>query len=121
SGFPILALATLCVSVVKWLSVVSLVVLLGNQLFNLTVNYLDNKMASLLRQLTRVIRTPIVQARVCSNGVRLMSETPAAEIAEKKETRPTVRKPNLIQRNQLKDFGKYVGECLPKFIQKVQI
>lgn len=33
----------------------------------------------------------------------------------------TVRKPNLIQRNQLKDFGKYVAECLPKFVQKVQI
>ncbi|GJQ71048.1 Ndufs3 [Trypoxylus dichotomus] len=78
-------------------------------------------MASLLRQLTQIIRTPIVQARVCSNGVRFMSDTSAAECSEKKETRPTVRKPNLVQRNQLKDFGKYVAECLPKFIQKVQI
>lgn len=33
----------------------------------------------------------------------------------------TVRKPQIVQRNQLKDFGKYVAECLPKFIQKVQI
>ena len=33
----------------------------------------------------------------------------------------TVRKPDLLARSQLKDFGKYVAECLPKYIQKVQI
>lgn len=37
------------------------------------------------------------------------------------ETRPTVRKFDAVARSQLKDFGKYVAECLPKFIQKVQI
>lgn len=33
----------------------------------------------------------------------------------------TVRKSDSVQRTNLKDFGKYVAECLPKFIQKVQI
>lgn len=26
-----------------------------------------------------------------------------------------------MQRTQLKDFGQYVAECLPKYVQKVQI
>lgn len=33
----------------------------------------------------------------------------------------SVRKPDVVARSQLKDFGKYVAECLPKYIQKVQI
>lgn len=37
------------------------------------------------------------------------------------ETRPTVRKFDVLARDQLKDFGKYVAECLPKYIQKVQL
>ncbi|KAK9680827.1 Respiratory-chain NADH dehydrogenase, 30 Kd subunit [Popillia japonica] len=78
------------------------------------------RMASLLRQLTRTIRTPVVQARVCSNGMKFMSNTPV-ETKEAAETRPTVRKHNLAQKSQLKDFGRYAAECLPKFIQKVQI
>jgi len=37
------------------------------------------------------------------------------------ETRPTVRKHDLGARAQLSDFGVYVAECLPKFVQKVQL
>lgn len=33
----------------------------------------------------------------------------------------TVRKFDAIQRSQLGDFGKYVAECLPKYVQKVQL
>lgn len=35
----------------------------------------------------------------------------------------TIRKPDLnsVERTQLTDFGQYVAECLPKFVQKVQI
>jgi hypothetical protein len=33
----------------------------------------------------------------------------------------TVRKFDAIQRSQLSDFGKYVAECLPKYVQKVQL
>lgn len=42
--------------------------------------------------------------------------TPTAE-----ETRPSVRKPLAVQRQRLEDFGRYVAECLPKYVQKVQI
>ncbi|XP_076321420.1 NADH dehydrogenase [ubiquinone] iron-sulfur protein 3, mitochondrial-like [Tachypleus tridentatus] len=35
------------------------------------------------------------------------------------ESRPTVRKQNLPMRTQLSDFGRYVAECLPKYVQKV--
>nr|XP_022918017.1 NADH dehydrogenase [ubiquinone] iron-sulfur protein 3, mitochondrial [Onthophagus taurus] len=75
-------------------------------------------MASILRQLTRVLKQPVVQTRVSSTGIRLLST--AVEKA-KEETRPTVRKPDELQRTQLKDFGKYCAELLPKFIQKIQI
>lgn len=33
----------------------------------------------------------------------------------------TVRKSDQVQRSQLSDFGKYVAECLPKYVQVVQI
>lgn len=33
----------------------------------------------------------------------------------------TVRKANLPYRQQLKDFGQYVAECLPKYIQRIQV
>lgn len=32
----------------------------------------------------------------------------------------TVRKFDAVVRSQLIDFGKYVAECLPKYVQKVQ-
>ncbi|XP_072942821.1 NADH dehydrogenase [ubiquinone] iron-sulfur protein 3, mitochondrial [Epargyreus clarus] len=37
------------------------------------------------------------------------------------ETRPTVAKIDPLQKAQLVDFGKYVAECLPKYVQKVQL
>lgn len=33
----------------------------------------------------------------------------------------TVRKPDAVARSHLTDFGKYVAECLPKYVQKVQL
>lgn len=33
----------------------------------------------------------------------------------------TVRKPSALVRTELQDFGRYVAECLPKYIQKVQL
>ena len=35
------------------------------------------------------------------------------------ETRPTVRKFDLEVRQNLTEFGQYVAECMPKFVQKV--
>ena len=37
------------------------------------------------------------------------------------ETRPTLRKFDPAVRQNLTDFGQYVAECMPKFVQKVQI
>lgn len=46
----------------------------------------------------------------------------STETTDKKETRPTVRKPNPnVDIERLKDFGFYVSQCLPKYVQKVQI
>ena len=33
----------------------------------------------------------------------------------------TIRKPNEAARTSLSDFGRYVAECLPKYVQKVQL
>lgn len=33
----------------------------------------------------------------------------------------TVRKFDHVARNQLKDFGRYVADCVPKYVQKVQL
>ena len=33
----------------------------------------------------------------------------------------TVRKSDPVQRENLTDFGKYVADCMPRFVQKVQL
>ncbi|KAI5631425.1 respiratory-chain NADH dehydrogenase, 30 kd subunit domain-containing protein [Phthorimaea operculella] len=47
--------------------------------------------------------------------------TKTDQAAPQVETRPTVAKIDLLQKEQLIDFGKYVADCMPKFVQKVQI
>ncbi|MCL4123720.1 UNVERIFIED_CONTAM: hypothetical protein GTU68_045149 [Idotea baltica] len=37
------------------------------------------------------------------------------------ETHPTVRPVNAVERHTLSEYGQYVAECLPKYVQKVQI
>ena len=37
------------------------------------------------------------------------------------ETRPTVRKFDPVVRENLTEFGQYVAECMPKYVQKVQL
>ncbi|XP_022245587.1 NADH dehydrogenase [ubiquinone] iron-sulfur protein 3, mitochondrial-like, partial [Limulus polyphemus] len=37
------------------------------------------------------------------------------------ESKLTVRKQNIPMRTQLSDFGRYVADCLPKYVQKVQM
>lgn len=56
-------------------------------------------------------KTPIVQ---CS-----ANKTEQAAVTT--ETRPTVAKFDPLQKTQLIDFGKYIAECLPKYVQKVQL
>ncbi|KAG8233849.1 hypothetical protein J437_LFUL006872 [Ladona fulva] len=37
------------------------------------------------------------------------------------EKRPTVFKHDAVKRSHLTDFGKYVAECLPKYVQRIQL
>ncbi|KAB0796649.1 hypothetical protein PPYR_10710 [Photinus pyralis] len=76
-------------------------------------------MASLLRQVAKAIRNPQIYNQVGANIGRGFS-TGTVRL-EKVETRPTVRKYNPLLKTQLTEFGQYVAECLPKYIQKVQI
>ncbi|XP_054714017.1 NADH dehydrogenase [ubiquinone] iron-sulfur protein 3, mitochondrial-like [Uloborus diversus] len=39
----------------------------------------------------------------------------------KAEYKPTIRKPNELKGNQLSEYGLFVAECLPKYVQKVQL
>lgn len=79
-------------------------------------------MASLLRSISAVARSGLLSGNALSRAavapsssiVRFKSEAAA-------ESRPTVRKPDVVARSDLADFGKYVAECLPKYVQKVQL
>ncbi|XP_032520207.2 NADH dehydrogenase [ubiquinone] iron-sulfur protein 3, mitochondrial [Danaus plexippus] len=53
-------------------------------------------------------------------GLQLVA-TKTDQVQPQVETRPTVAKFDPLQKAHLVDFGKYVAECLPKFVQKVQI
>uniref|UniRef100_A0A4Y7M234 NADH dehydrogenase [ubiquinone] iron-sulfur protein 3, mitochondrial n=1 Tax=Daphnia atkinsoni TaxID=342845 RepID=A0A4Y7M234_9CRUS len=37
------------------------------------------------------------------------------------ESRPTIRKNDTVASSRLMDFGLYIAECMPKYVQKVQI
>ncbi|XP_065303369.2 NADH dehydrogenase [ubiquinone] iron-sulfur protein 3, mitochondrial [Dermacentor albipictus] len=73
--------------------------------------------ARCLTGLGKIIRqtTPLASAA----ARRYESKDSAA--APTQETRPSVRKPLYVQRSKLEDFGRYVAECMPKYVQKVQI
>merc|ERR1712042_212205 len=58
---------------------------------------------------------PRVTPRVTASA-RFCSTEPEAP-----ETYPTVRPQNAVERVTLSEFGQYVAECLPKYVQKVQI
>ncbi|KAF5303991.1 hypothetical protein FQA39_LY01776 [Lamprigera yunnana] len=76
-------------------------------------------MALILRQISKSLRGPNIFnqgfAKCVSTGQIRFSK------ADKPETRPTVRKINPVQKAQLSEFGQYVAECLPKYIQKIQL
>ncbi|KAL5290490.1 NDUFS3 family protein [Megaselia abdita] len=78
-------------------------------------------MAAFLRTISSSLRTGLVgktiQPSTTLSAARFSTkaEEPAGE------TRPTVRKPDEVARSHLTDFGRYVAECLPKYVQKVQL
>ncbi|XP_075981538.1 NADH:ubiquinone oxidoreductase core subunit S3 [Anticarsia gemmatalis] len=66
---------------------------------------------SLGRNVLNNVKSPVVQRVVAKSD----QATPPAE------TRPTVAKFDPLQKSQLVDFGKYIAECMPKYVQKVQL
>lgn len=66
---------------------------------------------SLGRNILNNVKAPVV--------MRVATKTDQA--APQTETRPTVAKVNPLQKTHLVDFGKYIAECLPKYVQKVQL
>ena len=52
---------------------------------------------------------------------RTLADEAGGTEAKTEELRPTVRKFDAVQRANLTEFGKYVAECMPKYVQKVQL
>ncbi|EZA55415.1 NADH dehydrogenase [ubiquinone] iron-sulfur protein 3, mitochondrial [Ooceraea biroi] len=82
-------------------------------------------MTSILRNCWGLSRNLPVATSKCyavafPSSVRCNTTT-ASEKTEKAETRPTVRKPSHVDVNRLISFGRYITNCLPKYIQKTQL
>uniref|UniRef100_A0A6M2E5I0 NADH dehydrogenase [ubiquinone] iron-sulfur protein 3, mitochondrial n=1 Tax=Amblyomma tuberculatum TaxID=48802 RepID=A0A6M2E5I0_9ACAR len=73
--------------------------------------------ARCLTRLGNIMRHP----RPVVSATTRRRESTDAVTPPTEETRPSVRKPLYVQRSKLEDFGRYVAECLPKYVQKVQI
>ncbi|XP_003706071.1 NADH:ubiquinone oxidoreductase core subunit S3 [Megachile rotundata] len=76
-------------------------------------------MTSLLKNCWRLSRSLPVTIPKCYPKLLPSIRTSTTD-SEKIENRPTIRKIT-TDVEQLKDFGRYVAECLPKYVQKVQI
>jgi len=75
-------------------------------------------LSSILRSKQGVLRKPLTNAIV--GGTRFQSTTPAGEDAKAKK-KPTYWHIDTAKQDRLAQFGRYVAECLPKFVQKVQL
>lgn len=76
--------------------------------------------------LSRYIR-PIIALRSLNliNKQRNLSFAPklfrSADVNKADDLKPTIRKTNELKTMQLTDYGVFIAECLPKYVQKVQI
>ncbi|XP_031848308.1 NADH:ubiquinone oxidoreductase core subunit S3 [Nomia melanderi] len=77
-------------------------------------------MTSLLRNCLRLSRNLSVTTPKCYPKL-LPSLRANSTVAETTEAQPTIRKPSRVDVENLKEFGQYVSECLPKYVQKIQI
>lgn len=50
-----------------------------------------------------------------------MTQAIRCQTTESAELKPTVRPTNQLLKDNLVEYGRYVGECLPKYVQKVQV
>merc|ERR1712018_310783 len=79
--------------------------------------------SNILRRNTGVFTTVAAATpKTNSNVLKIRAcSTESGDGAKSVELRPTVRKFDLQQRQSLSEFGQYAAQCLPKFIQKVQL
>ncbi|KAJ8669725.1 hypothetical protein QAD02_000984 [Eretmocerus hayati] len=70
-----------------------------------------------IRSLSRA--TPQVQRYISASSV--LSNTSDVSKEKACDTRPTVRKVDPAKVEQLKEFGQYIADCLPKYVEKVEI
>uniref|UniRef100_A0A2P2I1C7 NADH dehydrogenase [ubiquinone] iron-sulfur protein 3, mitochondrial n=1 Tax=Hirondellea gigas TaxID=1518452 RepID=A0A2P2I1C7_9CRUS len=57
-----------------------------------------------------------------SQQVAKISSSSVSQCSSKKEElHPTVRPVNTLERHTISEFGQYVAECMPKYVQQVQV
>ncbi|CAC5415037.1 NDUFS3 [Mytilus coruscus] len=66
--------------------------------------------------ITKLYRTHLLKATPVVAQCQRLQTTDSTN-----QTSPTVRPQNLPYRQQLKDFGQYVADCLPKYVQHVVV
>lgn len=77
-------------------------------------------MASRFCRLLRPLASNLVSKRVLQQPTVLV-QTCRHQTTETTEKSPTVRYANPVITKTLSEFGKYVGEMLPKYVQKVEV
>ncbi|XP_023225377.1 NADH dehydrogenase [ubiquinone] iron-sulfur protein 3, mitochondrial-like [Centruroides sculpturatus] len=77
-------------------------------------------MASLLSRIYSPISRTFLSRKYPLQFAALKNQRSTDAVAST-ETKPTIRKPDAVARDQLSQFGCYVAECLPKYVQKVQL
>jgi len=78
--------------------------------------------SNIFRRNTGVLTTTAATSRTNTNVLKIRAcSTESGDGGKSVELRPTVRKFDLEQRQSLTEFGQYAAQCLPKFIQKVQL
>lgn len=78
-------------------------------------------MASFLRKISTNLRSGLQLHNVGNQSKSMVLRSMSSEVTKAEDKRPTVRKPDAVARANLTDFGVYVAECLPKYVQKVQL
>ncbi|XP_053401110.1 NADH dehydrogenase [ubiquinone] iron-sulfur protein 3, mitochondrial-like [Mercenaria mercenaria] len=77
-------------------------------------------MASRFCRLLRPIASNLVKSRVLKQPA-VLSQACRYQTTEATQKSPTVRYANPVTTKTLTEFGKYVGDMLPKYVQKVEV
>ncbi|XP_005110827.1 NADH dehydrogenase [ubiquinone] iron-sulfur protein 3, mitochondrial [Aplysia californica] len=79
-------------------------------------------MASRLWRLVRPVACNLSRTSALNNcAAPALSHGLRFQTTEAGSSKPTVASPSPLVKQQLTDFGAYVAECLPKYVQKVEV